>query len=141
MIGLRTPPRFRPSPALKNARSAIDRLAKSIASPSSPLTSTTSRHLSSDEGYEMRSPKRKKTQSGQHTVFSPDSQCEVIQKEKQKGNSSGREQTSGAFPMSEACEFMYKFCAIAFSFYYKGFACMNQNYVQNELKNCTELHE
>ena len=32
--------------------------------------------------------------------------CEVMQKEKQKDKSSGREITSSAFPMSEACEFI-----------------------------------
>ena len=106
MLGLRTPPRFRPSPALENARSALDRLAKSIASPSSPSPSKASRRLSCDEGCEMRSPKRKKTQSGPHTAVSPDVQSEVMQKEKRKDKSSGRELTSSAFPMSEAREFI-----------------------------------
>ena len=107
MLGLRTPPRFRPSPALKNARSAIDRLAKSIASPGSPSTSKASRRLSSDERCEMRSPKRKKTQSGSHSVASLDSQGEVVQKEKRNDKSRGRgELSSSTFPMSEAREFL-----------------------------------
>ena len=83
MLGLRTPPRFRASPALKNARSVLDR---SISSPSSPSPSKASRRLSCDEGCEMRSPKRKKTQSGPHTVVSPDVQSEVMQKKNEKTN-------------------------------------------------------
>lgn len=97
--GLPTPPRFRPSLAAKNARSVIDHLRTSIDSPSGSQ--------SSNEGAEMRSPKRRKTQSGVpvRSVDSPDYQSDVQRKAKQKDGSSGKEPSTSTFPMSEAREF------------------------------------
>ncbi|CAB3978409.1 Hypothetical predicted protein [Paramuricea clavata] len=106
--GFPPPPRFHPSHTLENARNAIDRLSRSIASPNSPPLSTPKRSQSllPDDVCETHSQKRRRSQPDARHIPSPESSQRIQKDSTQKDDARSKELSLSLFPMSEARKFM-----------------------------------